>query len=79
MGRSTRLSPINVLATDYKNWYVMYNCWERFGGHSISLSVNTRYNGEMRHEDKVAAYMAVWDQLPEYDLEGQVMVSQDDC
>lgn len=84
MNGKEKLSPINVIATDYDNWYVLYACSDLLGGNMMYgnwLSINTRYNTKITDEHKAAAEAAILAQLPGYDLSNFAMwnTSQEKC
>ena len=84
MGGKDKKSPINVIATDYDNWYVLYACSDLLGGDFMYgnwLSINTRYNTPILKEHRDAAEAAIRAQMPEYDLSDFAMweTSHKDC
>ena len=75
-----KLSAINILATDYDNWSVMYVCSEMAGMHGKWLAISDR-NGAITESQLADAEAAIAAQLPDFDLSGWSMwnTSQTGC
>ena len=74
------LSSINILATDYDNWSVMYVCKEMGLMHAKWLAISDR-RGAITPTQLAQAEAAITAQLPEFDLSDWSMwnTSQKDC
>ena len=84
MGDSDKRYPIDILATDYTNWSVMYACSNLLGGdlmYANWLSISTRDNSPISETDLAAAHAAIRAQLPTFDLTNFAMwnTSQKNC
>lgn len=84
MGDSTTKYPIDILATDYENWSVMYACSNLLGGdlmYAQWLSISTRDNQPISQANLDAAHNAIKAQLPDFDLSSFAMhnTNQNNC
>ena len=71
MGDSEKKSPINILATDYDNWSVMYACSDMLGGDLMYgnwIGISSRSQAPISEEHLMAAHAAIRAQLPLFDL-----------
>ena len=76
-----KTSAINILATDYDNWSVMYVCSENgMGMHAKWLAISAR-TGKISDSALAEAEAAVAKQLPDFDLSNWSMwnTSHEDC
>ena len=84
MGDSETKYPINVLATDYTNWSVLYACSDMLGGdmmHAQWLSISTRDNQPISDSNLAAAHASIRAQFPTFDLGALAMhnTNQKNC
>ena len=84
MGDSDKLYPINILATDYDNWSVLYACSDMLGGDLMYgqwLSISTRDQAPISEASLAAAHAAIKAELPDFDLSNLSMwnTSQENC
>ena len=76
MGDFTEKYPIDILATDYDNWSVLYSCNNMLGGdlmYAQWLSISTRDSSPISAANLAAAQAAIKAQLPDFDLSNTAM------
>lgn len=81
MGKeSEKEYPIDILATDYDNWSVMYACMDMGAMHAKWIGISDR-NGAITPDQLAAAEASIAAQLPDFDLSDWSMwnTSQKDC
>ena len=72
--KSDKKTDLDILATDYDNYSIIYTCKEQMGGmsHVSWLNISSREQ-TMSDEDLAKVHEVISEQLPEFDLSGWTM------